>query len=135
MGNLKNEIRICHKIHNKVTMTLYFYYEIGCIRLYVQVQGVPHWNVSFKLALRDRNMRFRFCLKVSVYFWDYGIWVSSTTFQESNMGLPQQPPTEMVPYVSESLDFDKPFHKKWSVLVILMPLMIKPLGSGSFLRK
>ena len=32
MINLKYEIRICSKNYNKVTMTLYFYYEIACIR-------------------------------------------------------------------------------------------------------
>ena len=31
--------------------------------------------------------------------------------------------------------FDDSFHKKGPLLVILMPLMIKPSGSGSFLRK
>ena len=28
--------------------------------------------------------------------------------------------------------FDELFHKKWAILVILMPLMIKPSGPGSF---
>ena len=69
------------------------------------IQGISLWNVSFKLTLTDRNMQVRFCLKVSVYSWGYGIWVSSTSFQKSNIGWPQQPPTEMVPYISESLDF------------------------------
>ena len=32
--NLQYEIRVCQKMHNEVTMTLYFYYEIACIRLY-----------------------------------------------------------------------------------------------------
>ena len=58
------------------------------------LQGISLWNVSFKLTLTDRNMQVRFCLKVSVYSWDYGIWVSSTSFQKSNIGWPQQPPTE-----------------------------------------
>jgi hypothetical protein len=31
--------------------------------------------------------------------------------------------------------FDDPFHKKLPVLVILVPVMIKPSGSGSFLEK
>jgi hypothetical protein len=31
--------------------------------------------------------------------------------------------------------FDDPFHKKLPVLVILVPMMIKPSGSGSFWRK
>ena len=31
--------------------------------------------------------------------------------------------------------FDDPFHKKLPVLVILVPVMIRPSRSGSFLRK
>jgi hypothetical protein len=31
--------------------------------------------------------------------------------------------------------FDDPFHKKLPVLVILVPVMIRPSGSGSYLRK
>ena len=31
--------------------------------------------------------------------------------------------------------FDDPFHKKLPVLVILVPVMIRPSGSGGFLRK
>ena len=69
------------------------------------LQGVSHWNVSFELTLTDRNIQARFCFRVSVYFWGHGIWVSSTSFQKSNIGWPQQPPTETVPYISESLDF------------------------------
>ena len=42
-------------------------------------------------------MQVRFCLKVSVYFWGHGIWVSSTSFQKINIRWPQQPPTETVP--------------------------------------
>ena len=51
------------------------------------LQGISPWNVSFKLTLTDRNMQVRFCLKVSVYSWDYGIWVSSTSFQKSTHRL------------------------------------------------
>ena len=69
------------------------------------VQGVSHWNVSFKMSLTDRNMQVRFCLKVSVYSWGLEIWVSSTSFQKSSIGWPQQPPTEKVPYIIENLDF------------------------------
>ena len=49
-------------------------------------------------------MQVRFCLKVSVYSWGYGIWVSSTSFQKSIIGWPQQPPTEKV------LNFNMIFH-------------------------
>ena len=33
--HLKYEIRICPKNYNKITITLYFYYEIVCIRRYI----------------------------------------------------------------------------------------------------
>ena len=39
--------------------------------------------------------------------------VSSTSFQKSNIGWPQQPPTEMVPYISVKVEiFYEQFHKK-----------------------
>jgi hypothetical protein len=31
--------------------------------------------------------------------------------------------------------FDDPFHKKLPVMIILVPVMIKPSGAGSVLRK
>ena len=34
------------------------------------LQVVPHWNVLYKLALTDKNMQVRFCLKVALEFWD-----------------------------------------------------------------
>ena len=37
------------------------------------------------------------------------IWVASTSFQKSNIGWPQQPPTESVSNISEKLDF------RWSI--------------------
>ena len=49
------------------------------------VQGPPWQSGYFKLALTDKNMQVRFCLKVSVYSWGWGIWVSSTSFQKSNI--------------------------------------------------
>ena len=59
-----------------------------------KIQG-PSWqSVYFKLPLMDRNVQVRLCLKVSVYSWDWGIWVSSTSYQKSNIFCPQQPPTE-----------------------------------------
>ena len=45
-----------------------------------KLQGVSQWNVSFKLTLTDGNMQTRIYLKVVLTFWDYRIWVSSTSF-------------------------------------------------------
>ena len=71
----------------------------GCCPKFVTGLNTEIWNVSFKLTLTDRNMEDRFCLKVSVYFWGYGIWVSSTSFQKSNIGWPQKSPTESTTWV------------------------------------
>ena len=55
------------------------------------LQGISHCNVSFKMALTDRNMQVTFCLKVSVNSWGLEIWVSSISFQKIDIGWPQQP--------------------------------------------
>ena len=70
-----------------------------------KIQGVSYWTVSFKMALTDRKMEVRICLKVSVYSWGLEIWVSSTSFRKSNIDWPQQPLTEKVPYISKILGF------------------------------
>ena len=48
-------------------------------------------------ALRPTKNNFLIKIKISVYFWGLGIWVSSTSFQENNI--------ERVPYISEKLGF------------------------------
>ena len=60
------------------------------------LQGVSHWSVQSKSALvvrRTNNFIDLWCIAGS-----QGIkfWVSSTSFQESNIGWPQQPPTKRV---------------------------------------
>ena len=69
------------------------------------IQGISLWNVSFKSTLTDRSMHVRFCLKVSVNSLGYGIWISSTSFQKSNIGWPQKPPTENSTWVFMILSF------------------------------
>ena len=63
------------------------------------------------------------------------IWVSSTSFQKSNIGWPQQPPTEIVLKSVKNCIFDAPFCKKEPVVVILRPRMIQPSGSVIILMK
>ena len=70
-----------------------------------QLQGVSHWNVSFKLTLTDRNRQARNCWKVILTFWDYEIWVFQPVFLKSYIFWPHQPPTEIVSDTSENLDF------------------------------
>ena len=64
-----------------------------------------------------------------------GIWVLSTTFQKSDIGWPQQPPTEIVVILVKNWIFDDPFPKKGPVLVILVPGMFQPPQSVMLLMK
>ena len=43
--------------------------------------------------------------------------------------------SERVPYISKNWFFDGPFRKKCPVLVILVPVMIRPSGSGRFFEE
>ena len=44
------------------------------------LEGISYWNVFYELTLTDKNMQARICFKVILTFWDYGIWLSSTSF-------------------------------------------------------
>ena len=50
--------------------------------------------MPFELTLADRNMQVRFSLKVVLEFCDLIFFGITTSFQKSNIGWPQQPPTE-----------------------------------------
>ena len=81
-----------------LTFPIFFYL------VFWQVQGVSHWNGGNQMALRGsriENFDELWCLGASRGF---DIWVSSITFQKSNLGCPQQPPTEKV------LKFNLIFH-------------------------
>ena len=87
------------------------------------------------MALRGRrinNFLELWCLLAS---GGLDIWVSSTSFQKSNIGWPQQPLTEKVLISVKNWIFDDTFYKKGPVLVILVPGMIQPSGSVIFLMK
>ena len=57
------------------------------------LQCISYWNLFYELTLTDRNMQTRFYFKVVLKSQGSDIWVSSTSFQKSNIGWPQQPPT------------------------------------------
>ena len=63
--------------------------------------------------------------------WGYDILVFAASFQKSNIGWPQQPRTEKISDTSKKLDFWWSIQQKTLVLVILVPGMIQPSGSGS----
>ena len=69
------------------------------------LQGLSY---LFELLWRPRRPpknNFLVMMKASVYSRDAAIWVSSISFQKSNIAWPQQPPTEKIPNISEKLDF------------------------------
>ena len=87
------------------------------------------------MALRGRKIENFLELWWLVASGVVGIWVSSTSFQKSNIGWPQQPLTEIVLISVKNWIFDDPFHKKGPVMVILVPGMIQPSQSVMFLMK
>ena len=62
-------------------------------------------------------------------------FASSTSFQKSYIGWPQQPLTERTSDIIQKLYFDYSLHKKGLILVILVPGMIPSSGWGKILRK
>ena len=66
--------------------------------------------------------------------WVVGVWVWSASFQKSNIGWPQQPPTEMLLISVKNWIFEDPFHKKGPALVILVPGMIQPYVHCKYLN-
>ena len=60
------------------------------------IQGVRGQSGVFNWALRERNIQVRLYLKVVLKSLDVDILIIRTNFQKSNIGWPQQPPTEKV---------------------------------------
>ena len=69
------------------------------------LQGISFWCVQSKSSLRRWRIHNFIELWCQVGSRGLEIWVSSTSFQKSNIGWPQQPPTERVSNISKKLDF------------------------------
>ena len=80
------------------------------------------------MALRGRRIENFLELWWLVASGVVGIWVSSTSFQKSNIGWPQQPLTEIVLISLKNWIFYDPFHK-------MVPGMIQSSQSVMFLMK
>ena len=67
------------------------------------LQGISHWCVQSKSALRGRKIHF---IKLLCLVGSGGlkIWVLLPSFQKRNIDWPQQPPTEMLSNISKKLD-------------------------------
>ena len=57
------------------------------------------------MALRGRKIENFDDISLAAWSRGLPICVSSTSFQKSSIGWPQQPPTERVSDISEKLDF------------------------------
>ena len=69
------------------------------------------------MALRGRRIKYFLKLWWLVGSGRFTIWVSSTSFQKSIIGWPQQPLTERVSdIIKKNWIFDDQFHKKGQVL-------------------
>ena len=71
---------------------------------HAKVQGISYWSVKSNSALRGRRINHFIELWFIVGSGGLEIWVLSTSFQKSDIGWPQQPPTEKV------LKFNVIFH-------------------------
>ena len=69
------------------------------------LQGVSHWRVQSKSALRCRRINNFIVLWCIAAYRGLSICVSTTSFQKNDFGWPQQPPTERVSDISEKLEF------------------------------
>ena len=72
-------MKIAKRIIKIIRYQTFLFLQMFILQIY-HLQGVSHWNVSFKMTLTDRNMEVRFRLNVTEYSWDLEIWVSSTSF-------------------------------------------------------
>ena len=80
------------------------------------IQGLSTGIDIFWRPRRPTINNFLVKMNVSAYFWGLGIWVSPTKFWKNNIGWPQQPPSERVPYISEKLDFWWSIPKKMTII-------------------
>jgi hypothetical protein len=69
------------------------------------VQGVSHWNEQSNLALTGIKIDNFIDIMCSTNAWGYDILTFVTIFQKSNIGWPQQPPTERVSDISKKTGF------------------------------
>ena len=100
--NIKIEISCYKFIHNGFKMHINIYQSFQfpfnlphtCTPYYIQ--GISYWSVKSNSALRGRRINHFIELWFIVGSGGLEIWVSSTSFQKSNIGWPQQPPKEKV---------------------------------------
>ena len=73
-SGLQKKCKLGFKLHDsfwKIPYYVYVYFIITAndlqevhIELNMYIQGISHWTVLYELALKDRNMQVKSCLKV-----------------------------------------------------------------------
>ena len=86
-------------------MNNFGYFEVYYIISFLLTYRVSHWNGTYELALTDKDIQVGFGLKMVLESWVREFLVTTTIFQKSNIGWPQQPPTERISDSSKKLDF------------------------------
>ena len=81
---------------SSVSTAFVSFLKLQFLLIWCILQGISHWTGHYELALTDRNMQVKSCLKVVLESWDYKFLIYILGFQKSNIGWPQQPLTEKV---------------------------------------
>ena len=117
-GELFEVFVILHDPHAHI-MLLSLLWALGFSIPNKSIQGISYWNLFYELTLTDRNMQARFYLKVLLKSWGSDIRVSSTSFQKSNIGWPQQPPTEIGPKIWRDISWFYHFFSSQNIKIKL----------------
>ena len=92
----------CLSTHHIYSVTpLYIFLAKNIWQSIVKIHGISNWSVTSKSALNGRRIHNYIELWCIVGSLGVDFWVSSTSFQTSNIGWPQQPPTEWVSNINE----------------------------------
>ena len=83
---------------------LHCYASLQYFLSFSNLQGVSLWNGLYELALTDKYIQVRFGLRMILECWDRKFLGTTTIFQKSSIGWPQQPLTE------KELKFNLIFH-------------------------
>jgi hypothetical protein len=87
------------------------------------------------MALRGREIKNFDDISLTAVSRGLPICVSSSSFQKSRIGWPQQPQQNGYQILVKNWIFDDPCHKKEPLLVIFVPGMIQPSRLVKILMK
>ena len=89
--SFSNKIKIALEKSDCIVNAYCQFFPAGAHQFYANIQGISHWSVQSKSALRGTRIHNCFELRC-LAGWNFEDW-------------PQQPPTESLSNISEKLDF------------------------------